>query len=429
MVSFPSGTLSVPVASLHTMTTSGPVDARLAHIVSGLPPAAGSLLSGTDWGSLRHAYGPAEDITASLCLLVDEDPEVRSEALAVLDTDVLHEGSLYSVTAPAALFVAALLDHPVGLAEHEGHLPWDSGPPRSLRFALLGWLGQVAESAAYGEDPARARSRWDWEPWQDGVRGEHDPDDVAALQACLQIRPTLFEAVEPLLSDPDPSVFEAAIGAVLPLLSAPVLADRIPRAAARLRARLDQKTERRERAAVARALGVWGMSTSELLADADPAVRVCAALNPVRADRQRALAVLLDALRDPRTTDGWFPEPLAGLDGWFRFTVLRSALDLAESFEEVAPVAVAIVAAGSTPVVDFESGPILFSAFPGGYVPGRPLTPAQRDVLRAFVDTDEATGSIHGNLLWFREVGLPEEREGVAALLGRGSSGVDQQLR
>ncbi|MEV0097294.1 HEAT repeat domain-containing protein [Streptomyces sp. NPDC050738] len=159
------------------------------------------------------------------------------------------------------------------------------------------------------------------------------------------------------------------------------------------------------------------MDTSDLLTDPDPAVRVCAALGPVRVDQPRALAVLLDALRDPQTTDGWFPEPLLGLDGWFRFTVLRSALDLAEAFEEVASVAVAIVNAGGTSIVDNERGPIVFSAFPGGYDPSQPLTSAQRDLLRAFLDTDEATGGIAGNRAWFRAAGLPEDREGIAALL------------
>lgn len=43
--------------------------------------------------------------------------------------------------------------------------------------------------------------------------------------------------------------------------------------------------------------------------------------------------------------------------------------------------------------------------------------PAQRNLLRAFVDTGEATGGIAGNVLWFRAAGLPENREGIAALL------------
>ncbi|MFI6423144.1 HEAT repeat domain-containing protein [Streptomyces sp. NPDC050842] len=389
--------------------------ARMTRILSGLPAEARELLSGTEWGSLHHAYGPAVDIPVSLCSLVDADPGVRSEALAALDMAVLHQGSLYTVTAPAALFVAAILSHPMGFAEHEGHFPWDNGPPRSLRAELLVWLRQVAEAAAYGEDPAKDRTDWQWEPWHDATRREHDPDELAALHACRDIRPTLYNAVEPFLTSADPHVREAALGAALPLLAARGLVDRIPRAAALLRARPGEA--RRERAGVARALAVWGMDTSDLLADSDPAVRVCAALGPAHVDRPRALAVLLDALRDPRTTDGWFPEPLPGLDGWFRFTVLRAALALAESFDEVAPVAVAIVAAAGASFTDHERGPILFRAFPGGYDPSHPLTSAQRDLLRAFVDTDEATGGIAGNGSWFRAAGLPEDRDSIAALL------------
>ncbi|MET9609859.1 hypothetical protein ABZZ17_33140 [Streptomyces sp. NPDC006512] len=391
--------------------------ARVTRILNGLPAAARQLLVGTDWESLQHAYGSGEDIPVSLCSLVDEDPEVRSEALAALDMGVLHQGSLYTVTAPAALFVAAILDHPMGLAEHEGHFPWDDGPPRSLRAALLVWLGQVAESAAYGEDPVRARTDWQWTPWHDEMRREHDPAEFAALRACRDIRPTLYDAVEPFLSSPDPHVREAALGAAVPLLLAPGLADRVPGAATRLRARLGPGDGRRERAGVARALSLWGTDTSDLLADSDPAVRVCAALGPTPVDRPRALAVLLEALRDPRTTDGWFPEPLSGLDGWFRFTVLCSALALADTFEEVAQAVLAIVAAGGASVTDHERGPILLRAFAGGYDPTRPLTPAQRDLLRAFADSDEATGGIGGNVLWFRAAGLPENREGIAALL------------
>ncbi|MFI6876232.1 HEAT repeat domain-containing protein [Streptomyces sp. NPDC050400] len=391
--------------------------ARLTRILSGLPPAARDLLTGTDWGSLRHAYGSGEDIPVTLCSLVDEDPEARSASLAALDMGVLHQGTLYTVTAPAALFVAAILDHPVGSAEHEGHFPWDDGPPRSLRAALLVWLGQVADSAAYGEDPARDRTDWQWEPWRDATQREHDPDDAAALHACRAIRPTLYEAVEPFLVSPDPHVREAALGAALPLLYAPELADRAPRAAELVRSRLLPEAGRRERASVARALCAWGTDTSDLLADPDPAVRVCAALGPTHTDRPRALAVLLDALQDPRTTDGWFPQPLPGLDGWFRFTVLRSALNLAETYEEVASVMLTIVTAGDTSVVDFERGPILFRAFADGYDPTHPLTPAQRALLRAFLDTDEATGGIARNMSWFRAAGLPENREGVAALL------------
>ncbi|MFD5721639.1 HEAT repeat domain-containing protein [Streptomyces sp. NPDC127036] len=337
--------------------------------------------------------------------------------MGVLDMAVLHQGSLYTATAPAELFVAAILDHPLGLAEHKGYFPWDDGPARSLRIDLLAWLGQLAESAAYGENPLLDRTHWQWEPWHEETPRERDRDELAALQACRDVRPAIAGAVEPFLSSPDPNVREAAVGAAVPLLSAPGLTDRALGAATLLRAQLEDVGARRGRASVARALTLWGMDTSDLLADPDPAVRVCTALGPTHADRPCALAVLLQALRDPRSTDSWFPEPLTGMDGWFRFTVLCSALALAESFEEVAPVAIAIVTTGGTSMVDFERGPILYRAFSAGYDPTRPLTSAQRDLLQAFVDTDESTSGIAGNWLWFRAAGLPEDRDGILTLL------------
>lgn len=112
-----------------------------------------------------------------------------------------------------------------------------------------------------------------------------------------------------------------------------------------------------------------------------------------------------------------FPESLPWLYGWCRFTVLRSALALAETFEEMAPVAITIVTTGGTSMVDFERGPILYRAFSAGYAPTRPLTSAQRDRLQAFVDTEESASGIGGNWLWLRAVGLPEDRHGIAALL------------
>ncbi|MER5281094.1 hypothetical protein ABT025_35940 [Streptomyces sp. NPDC002809] len=68
--------------------------------------------------------------------------------------------------------------------------------------------------------------------------------------------------------------------------------------------------------------------------------------------------------------------------------MLRSALDLAGSFAEVAQAATAPVAAAQRSVVDHECEPILFRTFSGGYGRTRSLTSAQRALLRAFVDTD-----------------------------------------
>jgi hypothetical protein len=76
-----------------------------------------------------------------------------------LDISVLHQDSLCSATAPAALFVAAALNDPRTLA-HEDYSTWDDRP-RPLRAALLDWLGRIADAAAYGEttDEATATIR------------------------------------------------------------------------------------------------------------------------------------------------------------------------------------------------------------------------------------------------------------------------------
>jgi hypothetical protein len=92
----------------------------------------------------------ASDAPGHLARLLSEDAELCGQALGYLDAAVLHQGTIYSVTAPAALFVAGVLDDPRTLVPCESALPWDERE-RPLRAALLEWLGSVAESAAYHE--------------------------------------------------------------------------------------------------------------------------------------------------------------------------------------------------------------------------------------------------------------------------------------
>lgn len=113
-----------------------------------LPQPAEELLTATEWADLEHAYGSAEGTPHHLRSLLDEDPEAQAEALGMLEMSVLHQGSLYSSTPPAALFIAAILDHPRTLAEHVNYFPWDdrtpSPPRRPARLARPGsGLGRV----------------------------------------------------------------------------------------------------------------------------------------------------------------------------------------------------------------------------------------------------------------------------------------------
>lgn len=370
-------------------------------------PAPAALLLETDWAALAHAYGPADGTPEDLLGLLHDDPAVQAESLGRLEMSVLHQGSLYSATPPAALFVAGILDDPRTLAVHEDFFPWDDRV-RPLRGALLEWLGEVADSAAY----------------EDGEEGEGEDEEwaeeIAAIEACRAVRPQLFDAVTPWLDDADATVREAALGAVTHLLRAPELAGRVHTVAERLERVARGGGDRRERAAALLALGTWGHDTGDFLTDADPAVRACAALG---SDRPGAVPVLLDALADPVAADAWFDEPLPQFDGWFRFTLLRGLLDRAGHFEQVLPAALALVPMCSQYTVDSEWGPLLASAFPAPYAPEVPLTAAQRAFLQALVDRDACWGHIANRDSWLRAAGLPTRREPLRDLLAAAPPG------
>jgi hypothetical protein len=83
------------------------------------------ILDETDWASLRHAYGPADELPELLIGLLSGDPGTAAQVLAALDAVVLHQGTIYTSTAPTALFVASVLpDSRVDLSCGSA-LPWD----------------------------------------------------------------------------------------------------------------------------------------------------------------------------------------------------------------------------------------------------------------------------------------------------------------
>ncbi|MFJ8045463.1 HEAT repeat domain-containing protein [Kitasatospora sp. NPDC096147] len=375
-----------------------------AALAAVAPPDPAAVLAGTDWAALDHAYGPAESTAEDLLGLLDEDPEVQAGSLGALEMSVLHQGSLYTATAPAALFIAGILSDPRTLVAHEGFFPWDDRV-RPLRVALLEWLGEFAHSAGL-----------DREEWID----PDDPEEagvLAAVTACQAVRPQVLVAVRPFLDDADPGVREAALGVVTHLLGAGAEADGFAArqaAADRLEHIARTPGGRRERAAALLTLAQWGRDTAAQLDDPDPAVRTCAALGT--AD-PAAVEVLLAALADPAVVDGWFDEPLPQTDGWFRFTVLHGLLDRADSFERVLPAALALVPRSSQYTVDREWGPLLAFAFAEPHAPEAPLTPAQHAFLAALVDHDPCWGRIGNRDVWLRGAGLPTSREDLRALL------------
>jgi hypothetical protein len=336
--------------------------------------SAPRLLQDTDWSSLEHAYGPAGDAPFELLHLLAEDAELCGNAIAYLDSVVLHQDTIYSATAPAALVAAALLDDARTLFVCDTTLPWDDRE-RPVRAALLEWLGRVAAAAAWGE----------LEP-----DSEADFEDAGAVDACRAIRADVHACVAPFLDDADPTVRQAATDAVTHLLQAPELASFRPATAERL---LRQAADAPpvERAGIALAIGSWGIPPAALLTDEHPGVRMCAALTAAHDDVPGTLEEVRFALRDPRAADAMFDENPPQIWGQMRFALIEAVLRRTATFDEIADEAVAVARMTNAHTVQSDWGPILVRAFPNGYASA--LSDNQRRFLVAILDNNECWAS------------------------------------
>jgi hypothetical protein len=139
---------------------------------------ADAILDGTDWAELGHAYGSAEDVPDRLRVLLSEDEGRIAEVWDDLANALTHQESVYPATAPAALFVAAILGDQRTAVRLQG---------RPFRAELIDWLEIVAAGAIEAED-------------------ELEEPGVAE---CAAIIPRLREAVGALAGDRDESVRES----------------------------------------------------------------------------------------------------------------------------------------------------------------------------------------------------------------------------
>jgi hypothetical protein len=361
-----------------------------------------SLLEDTDWTGLEHAYGPADEAPFELLHLLAEDAELCGNAIAYLDAVVLHQDTIYSATAPAALFAAAILADARTLFVCDTTLPWDDRE-RPVRAALVEWLGRVAAAAAWDElkaDPAV----------------EQTDEEARAVAACRAIRPDIHACVAPFLDDADAAVREAAIDAVGHLLQAPELAELRPATARRL---LRQAADAPpvERAGIALTIGAWGIAPGALLTDEHPGVRVCAALTPAHDGLPGALEEIRSALRDPHAADEIFDENPPQLWGQLRFALIEALLRRTATFDEIAGEAIAVARMTNAHTVESDWGPLLVRAFPDGFAAGDTLSENQHRFLLAIVDNDECWGIVANPYNWFRRVGLPTDRAELRSLL------------
>ena len=134
--------------------------------------------------------------------LLSEDVARCGSAVTFLRWNLTPNGLLYSATAPAAQFVAGILDDPRTLTVRFEGPVWGVDRDRTLRAVLIDWLGKVSFSAAYGER----------QPGDDAYHHAEllirfyrlDPHrDRLAVAACRAARRDIFARVVPFLHDPD----------------------------------------------------------------------------------------------------------------------------------------------------------------------------------------------------------------------------------
>ncbi|MFE6850931.1 hypothetical protein ACFVDH_09100 [Streptomyces sp. NPDC057674] len=211
-----------------------------------LDPA--EVLARTAWSALGHAYGTAEGVPQILLDLLDTDLRVRSKALSRLHHVVHHQNTLYTATAPAALYVAGILGDAQTLEVVEKEPRAFPGP---MRAELLGWLDSVANAA---DDETAATMR----------RFGFPPEEYPPFVEVCRIRPQLFHAVSRFLDDLDLDVRAAAVSACIPLLDDPRLIHHRDALASLLRDSLAASALWQYQERAIDALESWGQDTTGL---------------------------------------------------------------------------------------------------------------------------------------------------------------------
>jgi hypothetical protein len=202
------------------------------------------LLRQTDWAMLDHAYGSAADVPRALARLTDDEPEVRARALRYLER-VNHQNTIYSATAPVAVYIAGILSDPRTVPAVDANFSARPDTYRSLRAILLDWLGAMADDVS--EEVERIAAKH-------GFALAELPEIIALRVA----RPAILAAVCQYLNDQDVDVRRSAIVAAAQLLDAPELASHRSALRAPLRQVLATSPDRYHRAHARRILVAWG---------------------------------------------------------------------------------------------------------------------------------------------------------------------------
>ncbi|MEV3989491.1 hypothetical protein AB0J57_11295 [Streptomyces sp. NPDC049837] len=379
-------------------------------------------IAGVAWDRLFHAYGTATDTPVHLRGLLGEDEQAISAASEHLWSAILHQGSVWPATAPAARIVATMLTRP---ALREGALAF----LRQVAVATdLGDRADELRAVAYPEDPA-ARAAID--AWTSAYTAADEDDQVdmwddsgtgdlvltrAALD-CYDAFPDLLAPVAEHLDDPDPAIRTAAWSAATVLARHPAA---VP-AAAGLRARLERLARAagsaEERASLVLDLGDLGGEPRAWLADPHLVVRGAAALAPALADETEALDVLVTLAESPRAFDALSALPRFGGEP-ARWTLIAAVCARVTGLERLYSGALAALPRAFRLAPCPDLGPYLRVAFPDGW-PTDP-TPHQCALARAVGEREELWDPVNGNRkITFARLGLPDDRAAWRGLTRR----------
>lgn len=366
-------------------------------------------LNATDWSKLHHAYGHATDTPNLLRSFWKDDPEGHKNALQHLLSAVIHQGTPWIVTGPAALVVAGLVN--------------DQRLESEVRTELIAFLVEVVEASSAPDcsvEELERRARHDI----DALIASDEEDAIfqtvesgnayfaRAILGCASATPTIMQVTNVALGDADRRVRAAAADCAVALVKTEPLSIHLKEIEAQLvvMARCAENDD--ERCAHILALGELGYAPFEFLADLSRAVRVCAAMAPALAENVAATKELLDAFNQHVTAiDDWFVERPPQFIVRPRIYVVGRTRERVNDFERLATGAIALARMAT----DWEWGPLLPIAFPDGS--GIVRTASQRQFLSALVARGGDVWKIGNAWEWFKKAGLPYDREGCARRL------------
>jgi len=205
------------------------------------------------------------------------------------------------------------------------------------------------------------------------------------LIACREVVPDVFEAVLPLITGPGSAVRAPAMTTAAYCLDHPALAGRKDALAELLADTAAVSPEPRERAVVARLLGMLGRRPEDLLHDEHPGVRACAALAREFSGDQRATRELVAALEVPQDADRWFTGHLPGQESSLHCDLAEALAARASDLEAVLPAALGLATASNQFTYDRDLAPFVRLAFPQAPTERTELATAQKTFLSALV--------------------------------------------